>query len=164
MAEEKKVFSTLLSALTTAIQSFPDPRRGKNTRYSIQDFALGAFAAFYFQSPSFLAYQRLMQKVHGTNNGKSLFGIQRLPTDNQIRTILDPVAPQWLRPAFQQIFQFLVGQGVVDSFRSFAGTLLLPLDGTRYFYSESIHCQNCTVTHHRGEEPATHTLPSCRPW
>jgi hypothetical protein len=149
MAEEK-LFPTLLSFLTNAIHSFPDPRRGHNTQYSMRDFTLSAFAAFYCQSPSFLAFQRLMQQARGTNNGKTLFGIQELPTDNQIRNLLDPVAPGLLRPAFEATFRYLEQRGVVASFRSFAHTLLVPLDGTGYFTSESIHCANCSVAHHRG--------------
>jgi hypothetical protein len=39
---------------------------------------------------------------------------------------------------------------VVESFRSFANTLLIALDGTGYFYSEAIHCRFCHVAHHRG--------------
>jgi len=37
----------------------------------------------------------------------------------------------------------------VERFRSFGNTLLVALDGTGYFRSESIHCDQCSVTHHR---------------
>ena len=84
------IFRTLLSYLTTSIESFPDLRRGTNTQYSIKNITLSAFAVFFCQSPSFLAHQQLMEQMRGTNNGKTLFGIQKLPTDNQIRNLLDP--------------------------------------------------------------------------
>jgi hypothetical protein len=42
------------------------------------------------QCPSFLAYQRDMQDKKGTNNAKSLFLIDLIPSDNWIRTLLDP--------------------------------------------------------------------------
>ena len=35
-------------------ERFPDPRRGKNTRYTLVDAGLSAFSVFFMQSPSFL--------------------------------------------------------------------------------------------------------------
>ena len=80
--QEGNTLNSLLSFLTTTIESFPDPRRGTNTQYSMHEIAMSAFAVFFCQSPSFLAYQRLMEQAQGNNNGRTLFGIGRLPTDN----------------------------------------------------------------------------------
>jgi len=143
------IFRTLLSYLSSSIDSFPDLRSGTNTQYSIKDITLSAFAVFFCQSPSFLARQKLMQQAQGKNNGRTLFGIQKLPTDNQIRNLLDPVDPALLRTAYRDIFSYLQGQGEVESFRSFGNTLLVALDGTGYFQSESIHCERCMVSHHK---------------
>lgn len=144
-----EVFRTLLSFLWSAIDGLPDVRRGKNTQYSMQDIARSAFAVFFVQSPSFLAHQMLMQQAQGVNNGTTLFGIQKLPTDNQIRLLLDAADPTLLRSVFACVLEYLKQQEVLDSFRSFANTLLVALDGTVYFYSESIHCASCSVAHHR---------------
>jgi len=69
------VFRTLLSFLNKAIKEFPDVRNGTNTQYSMHDFAMSAFAVFFCQSPSFLAFQTLMQQSRGSNNGETMFGI-----------------------------------------------------------------------------------------
>jgi hypothetical protein len=53
-------FPAFLHALRTAAATFPDIRKGKNKHYTVRDAALGAFAVFFTQSPSFLAYQRDM--------------------------------------------------------------------------------------------------------
>jgi hypothetical protein len=152
------IFSVLCSFLTTSIKSFPDIRSGKNTQYSMKDIVLSAFGVFFCQSPSFLAYQRLMQEARGNNNGRTLFGIQKLPTDNQVRNLLDPVDPKLLWPAYRQTFTYLQKQGEIERFRSFADTLLVAIDGTGYFYSESIHCDKCSVAHHRdGRVTYSHT-------
>lgn len=152
------VFRTLLSFLSQAIDGFIDVRRGKNLQYSMQDIARSAFAVFFVQSPSFLAHQKLMQQARGMNNGRTLFEIQKLPTDNQIRNLLDAVDPQQLRPVFVSVFEYLQQQGRIDAFRSFSNTLLIALDGTGYFHSESIHCSSCTVAHHRdGRISYTHS-------
>ena len=151
-------FGILHSYLSSSIETFPDVRHGKNTQYTLKDIGLSAFGVFFCQSPSFLAYQRLMQEARDNNNGRTLFGIQKLPTDNQVRNVLDPVDPKLLWSVYRRTFEYLQKQGVVEKFRSFANTLLVAVDGTGYFYSESIHCDKCSVAHHRdGRVSYSHT-------
>lgn len=38
--------------------------------------------------------------------------------------------------------------GIVDSYRSVGGAVLLALDGTDYFSSSAIHCAHCSTRHH----------------
>jgi hypothetical protein len=40
-------------------------------------------------------------------------------------------------------------RGLMQPMRSFANSLLVALDGTGYFQSESIHCPSCMVSNHR---------------
>jgi hypothetical protein len=147
--EREGVYQKLLGFLGTAIAAFPDLRKGKNRHYSMADIARGAFGVFFCQSPSFLAHQQLMEQAQGRNNGRTLFGVQRLPSDNHIRAHLDGVDPQLLRPVFQQTSQYLSREKVLEKFRSVGNTLLVALDGTGYFGSESIHCDQCSVAHHK---------------
>jgi hypothetical protein len=51
-------FTDFLHVLRAATATFPDLRKGKNKHYTVRDAALSAFAVFFTQSPSFLAYQR----------------------------------------------------------------------------------------------------------
>jgi hypothetical protein len=153
-----EVFRTLLSFLSSAFDAFPDPRNGKNKHYTMRDIGMSAFAVFFGQSPSFLAFQRLMRQAHGIDNTGTMFGVQQIPTDNQIRNVLDTVDPKLLRPAFKATFDYLQNQGVVESYRSFANTVLIAIDGTGYFYSEAIHCPFCHLAHHRdGRVSYTHS-------
>ena len=76
--------------LRKTITKFPDIRTGKNKSFSMENVGLAAFSVFFTQEPSFLSYQRMMQQTKGRNNATSLFGITDIPTDPQIRTILDP--------------------------------------------------------------------------
>lgn len=85
-----------------------------------------------------------MKRIRGRSNAESLFRMKRIPCDNQIRSLLDPVAPDQLFPLFRTIFQALEQSGQLDSFRFLADNLLISLDGTRYFSSQKIHCQNCS--------------------
>jgi hypothetical protein len=137
-------FDNLIRLLHQQLEQPPDHRNGRNTTYSIKDAALGAFAVFFTQSPSFLAYQRQMKRVKGRSNAESFFRIEQIPSDNQIRNLLDPVAPDQLFPLFRTIFGALEQSDHLNSFRFLDDNLLISLDGTRYFSSQRIHCQNCS--------------------
>jgi hypothetical protein len=129
-------------------ETFVDPRKGKNTSYTMVDAALSAFSVFFTQSPSFLGYQRSLEQAHGGNNARTLFGVHEIPSDNQIRTLLDSTPPATLKPVYAFLFDALEQAGVVDSFRSVGGTLLLALDGTEHFSSQAIQCECCLSRRH----------------
>src|SRR2546422_8678003 len=95
-------FDQFVQAFRATVATCPDQRKGKNKQYSLVDAALGAFAVFFTQSPSFLAYQRDMQARKGKSNAHTLFGLEEIPTDNQIRALLDPVSPELVFPLFDQ--------------------------------------------------------------
>jgi hypothetical protein len=54
------------------------------------------------QSASFLSFQRRLEQGHGDSNCQTLFGIEKIPTDNHIRMLLDEVAAESLQPCFDQ--------------------------------------------------------------
>lgn len=137
-------FDDLKAILHQYSANLPDHRQpSPNTRYTIQDAALGAFGLFFTQSPSFLEYQRRLQASKGRHNAHTLFGVQQIPCDNQIRTLLDPIAPSHCDPIFLEVFQRLEQHHVCDSFRVLGDQLLVALDGTTYCSSQAIHCPNC---------------------
>lgn len=134
----------MITWLSEAVATFPDKRTGKNTHYTLEDAALGAFSVFFTQSPSFLAHQREMQKTLGLNNASSLFGLIDIPTDNHIRDLLDEVPPERVFKVFDNIFNKLRDEGFIEQFRGGREDLLIALDGTEYFTSESINCDKCS--------------------
>lgn len=148
-----------MAAFTELARHFPDQRTGKNRRYRMEDAALGAFAVFFTQCPSFLAHQSAMVEAQGKSNAQTLFGMHEIPSDNQIRNLLDPVAPHHVFPVFAQTFDALRDAGHLESFRMAHGPLLIALDGTSYHQSHTVHCQQCTVTQHKnGEISYAHTV------
>jgi hypothetical protein len=87
----------------------------------------------------------MMEGSKGHSNAQSLFGVHQIPSDNHIRALLDPVKPEQVFPIFEEILQVLEQQGQLQGFRSFAGTLLMAIDGTEYFSSSQIHCPQCST-------------------
>jgi hypothetical protein len=143
-------FDQLVERLRAIAAQLPDRRTGDNTQYSMVDIALSAFAVFFTQSPSFLSFQKLMEQHCGCNNARSLFRIERLPTDNHIRHCLDPVAPEHLFCFFDNLHRAFDEQGLLETMRAVGHTRLIALDGTWYFSSQSknVHCRNCSAIHH----------------
>jgi hypothetical protein len=127
---------------------FVDPRKGKNKSYTMVDAALSAFSVFFTQSPSFLEYQRSLEQTQGGNNAGTLFGVHEIPSDNQIRSLLDATPPGTLEPVYAFLFDALEQAGVVDAHRSVNGTLLLAFDGTEHFSSQAIRCECCSTRRH----------------
>jgi len=152
-------FTEFLHALRTAAATFPDTRKGKNKHYTVRDAALGAFAVFFTQSQSFLAYQRDMAAHKGQSNAHTLFGLTEIPCDNQIRTLLDPVPPALLRPVFEHGFNTLVQTQQLAAFGSWQKRLVVVLDGTQYFTSQHISCPQCSrQTHRNGTTTYAHRM------
>jgi len=137
-------FDELKDLLRQQIDVLPDHRKhGPNTCYSVQEAALGAFGIFFTQSPSFLEYQRHLQQTKGQNNACTLFGVETIPCNNQIRNLLDPLMPHHLDGVYLKVFDSLEQHGSFANFRGLADQLLLALDGTQYFSSKTIHCPHC---------------------
>ncbi len=150
MGGEGSTFSTLLGILESAIRSFPDKRTGTNIRYSMRDVGLSGFSVFYMQCPSFLSHQALMQQEEGSNNPRTLFGVEEIPTDPQIRNLLDPVDPKHCFPVFQDVRSLAEERRLLEHYyHSSLDSYLLALDGTWFHSSESIHCPECLYKDHK---------------
>lgn len=88
-------FQAMLASLRQSLARVPEHRKGTNTQYEIATAGMSAFSVFYMQSPSFLAHQRDMQRRKGQNNVQGLFRVERIPSDGQLRNLLNPVKPAW---------------------------------------------------------------------
>ena len=152
-------FNRLVETFRSTVERFADERTGDNVTYSMADAAMGAFSVFFTQSPSFLDSQRNLEVTQGCSNAQSLFGMTQTPSDNHIRNLLDPVPPSTVFPVFSSAVDALHGLGHLEPYRSINADLLVALDGTRYFCSSKIHCDQCSVTHHKnGTVTYSHTV------
>lgn len=157
MEGQRLSFARLLSYLHQLIESLDDPRQPSNAqRYSLRDIVLGAFSVFYMQCPSFLEHQRQMESRQGHNNAQRLFGLTQIPTHNQLKNVLDGVAAKLLLPIFIWVYQALQAQGHLRSYEVLGGQLLIGLDGTEYFASETLHCEQCAQRSHKSRRVSYH--------
>jgi hypothetical protein len=71
-----------------------------------------------------------MQKTKGKSNAQTLFAMDKIPSDNHIRDLLDVVAPELVFPVFHYILGGIQDSGQLDAFRCYNGNLVSALDGT----------------------------------
>jgi hypothetical protein len=154
----------MVQGVTKVFAAMTDPRKGRNSQYLFTDICLAAFGSFFLQSPSFLAYQRAMQERIGRNNARSLFGISDIPTDDQIRNILDLIPAKDLSDLYGYFFILLEAfesSGHLKQFRikGLGNTMLVAIDGTDHFSSGILHCDQCrTHTHGDGGTTYSHSM------
>ncbi len=143
---ERFTIETLLQAFEPLLEQLPDHRTGRKTTYTIPEAVRSAFAVFFMQAPSFLAQQKMVQRQRGRNNAQTLFGVTQIPSDNQIRNLLDPLPPECLFPLFETGWHILQATSTLESFQTLDQQYLIALDGTQFFSSRNIQCDACTHT------------------
>jgi hypothetical protein len=143
------IFGKLLGSLEAAGEKIPDQRRSSgNLTYQLLDAIKSAFAVFFFQHPSLLDFQKAMKKRKKRNNVETLFGATEIPSDNQIRTLVDGIAPESLGEAFEGTLRTAEEAGAIKPYRVLDGGVLLALDGLWYYSSQEIHCEHCLSRSH----------------
>lgn len=133
----------LIVLLRTRFEKAPNPRPGKPV-ISMADALMSAFAMFALKDPSLLAFD----KRRHDENFHSLYKIDRVPSDTQMREILDQLPPENLRPAYQDVFRQLQRGKALEAYAYLNGCHILSLDGTGYFSSRKIHCPSCMQKEH----------------
>jgi len=118
-----------------------------NIKIKLPDALQSGFALFSLKDSSLLAFDQ-----REAENLETIYGIESIPCDTQMRAILDGVEPETLRPSFQLIFRELQRGKELEPYSYLSGHYLLSLDGTGYFSSHKVHCENClTKTLKNGE-------------
>ena len=138
------IFKKLITSLETKGDMLPDKRNtGHNFRYRLTDALKCAFAVFFFQHQSMLDFQRQMKERLRRDNMESIFKVQEIPSDTQIRTLVDRIEPDMFGGVFNESLVIADEYKVLDSYRVLDGGVLIALDGVWYYSSENIHCKGC---------------------
>ncbi len=114
--------------------------RPMNATIPLIDAVMSGLALFALKDPSLLAFDE-RRMVPG--NLQRIFRIKQIPSDTQMRTILDGVNPEELRPSYKRVFSQLQRGKVLEKMTFMGRYYLLSLDGTGYFSSQKVHCESC---------------------
>ena len=143
----KGIFNGLLNNLKAAAEGLKDNRReGFDLKYKLIDALKSALAVFFFQHPSMLDFQTTMKQKWKRCNLETVMGVQEIPSNVQITTLLDGIDPDSLSSVFNKNLHTVDERGGLKDFRCLDGGVLLALDGVRYFSSEQVHCKHCLHT------------------
>jgi hypothetical protein len=130
----------LFKAVRESFVRIKDPFDG-TPKISLPDALMSAFAMFSLKSPSLLAFDRV--RMAEEHNLKSVYGINKIPCDTQMRTRLDEVDPDWIRSAHKSVFGRLQRGKVLEEMIFMSGHYLISIDGTGYFSSEKLYSPSC---------------------
>lgn len=141
---QKAWVSQFIKQLGEVADTLPDKRAGRhNQLYQMIDAARAAFSVFFSQSPSFLAHQRDMKRQQGRSNAESVFQMGRIPSDNQIRNMLDPTPATAYEACYLWLWKQLERAGSLKGYRALDNRLLVGIDGIQFFSSTKIECAHC---------------------
>lgn len=146
-------FDALMQLVRRGFEKLPEQRRCP--AFGLADTLMAGLALFSLKDPSLLAFQRRTLD----HNLRSVFGLKAIPSDTQMREILDEVHPDRLRPVFRDVFRQLQRGKVLEDYVFLEGCYLVALDGVEYFCSQKVHCEHCmTRTHKNGTVSYYHQL------
>jgi hypothetical protein len=140
----------MVDFLATTFRVLEDARAVDQLTYPLHDTLLSGFALMFFQHPSLLQFQRAMKQKRRRCNLESIFGVHDVPSDTQMREILDGVDPEVLRALLPQLWEKVRRAGWGHRFTTTLpsgqqqGTYYtVALDGSEYFHSTTIQCPHC---------------------
>ena len=84
-------FEAFRAELATTFAQIADQRDPHRITWEMPAVLMSAFAMLFFQHPSLLEYQRRMQQRTGRSNLERVFQVEEIPSDTQMREILDGV-------------------------------------------------------------------------
>lgn len=133
----------------------PDHRKpSNNTKYELSDAVNSTMSMFFMQAQSFLSHHQAMsKKKRGKKNLQTLFEVENIPSDNQIRNLLDPLEPEQFAPQYEWIWKELTKRGGLQSYQTSLGTRLIALDGMVYHSSTKVSCDCCSARRDRNGTP-----------
>jgi len=119
---------------------------------SIHDAVLSGFACMYFQDPSLLQFQQRLQEAQQANNLKTLFDVEVIPKETQMRELIDTVDSEHFRPIFNDLCFKLQRGKHLEQYQIFKTMYYFPMDGSQFYSSKDVHCEQCLTKEHKDDE------------
>lgn len=138
----------LLEAVRLRAERIKDPLLGK-TRYPLGNCVMSALAMFSLKYRSLLQFDDSQRDKRVSHNLGTLYGVDEVPSDTYMRERLDTVDPSCLRRCFKACFSAVQRGKELLRFKFLDDYVLVSNDGTGFFYSDAVHCDNCCERHHQ---------------
>lgn len=139
-------FEVLIETLREVFKRIPDKRKVKSINWKMHAVLMSGFAMMFFQNASLLEFQKRMKKKKGQSNLENILGVKEIPSDSQVREILDRVEIEPLRRLLPKLFEKMRKVGWTSRWVSKIeekGYYTIAIDGSEYFHSTKIECEGC---------------------
>ncbi|MGB1242944.1 MAG: hypothetical protein ACPG49_10510 [Chitinophagales bacterium] len=102
-----------ISKLRVTFEQLKDTR-ASNSHYTFADICMSGYVMFALKHPSMLSFkpQTKAERI----NLKTVFSIEKLPSDTQLRTVLDTIDPTFFRDELSEKLGLLRKTGIVKEF------------------------------------------------
>ncbi len=130
----------LIKTVRSSFEQVGETRKG-TPAIPMEDALMAAFAMFSLKDASLLQFDK--RRVEQPTNLKTVYKLTAIPCDTQMRTILDPVSPEELRPAHNAVLNSLQRGKAFEKMTYLEEGYLMPMDGTGYFSSEKLFSDQC---------------------
>jgi hypothetical protein len=126
----------LIRTIRASFEQVGETRKGAHA-IPMEDVLMSAFAMFSLKDPGLLAFEH--RRLAYESNLKSIYKMNSIPSDTQMRTILDPVPPDELRPAHNAVLGAVQRGKALEEMVYLDEGYLMPLNGVdlgpRLFFS-----------------------------
>jgi len=116
---------------------------------SLLDCLLSGYALFSLKYPSLLQFDQQAHEDIISHNLQTIYQLGQVPSDTQMRERLDEISPSELRRTFKRLLAQVQRSKRLELFQYDDKRYLVPIDGTGYFYSNHVHCENCCQKQHK---------------
>ena len=127
--------------------------QAKKVDISLHDALMSGFACMHFQDPSLLQFQKRLEEAEHRNNLKTFFEVSSIPKETQMRELIDEVDSEIFRAVFKDYYLRLQRGKHLDAYQIFPKLYYFPIDGSQFYSSKEIHCEQCLVKKHKKGTP-----------
>ena len=128
-------------------------KRANNKSISLTDAMTSLFAVFTLKFASLLKFEETRNDDEFKSNLHSLFGVKKIPSDTQMRTIIDKIPHKTFFPFFKSLFSIIQRGKLLNEFeytkKKGRPWYLVAVDGTEYHSSKKVSCKKCMIKNHR---------------
>jgi len=136
-------FTALRKMLSRRFLEIADCRQETKVKHAVHDVLMSGFAMMFYQDRSLLQFQQRLEEAIHKNNLRTLFQVESIPRDSQMREVIDEVESWELEAVFEDFFRPLQRGKHLEGYRVLGDHYVISIDGSGYFSSEKIHCRGC---------------------
>jgi hypothetical protein len=147
----------LLKSVRASFTKVPD-HRAANSSYSLTDIITSCYSIFALKSSSMLAHESFINRKSIKNNFATIFNMEKVPSDTQMRTVLDEVETKSLQAGFVDTLGLAQKAGLLDDYKFLGEDIILSIDGTGFFCSNSVKCEHCQIKKRKSGKEYSHSM------